>query len=157
MQSLQIPALGSQIYAMGGMVTQLHLQADKPGRFMGENTMYNGDGFHEQRFTAVAMTPDAFNDWVKHTRAQGMALDASTLKLISKPTTRAQLTAALGQSPSSNGGIYFNHATSDVFSNVVKATMDGTVADPQATGHAATSTAANVVESAIPPSAEQKP
>jgi cytochrome o ubiquinol oxidase subunit 2 len=157
MQSLQIPALGSQIYAMGGMVTQLHLQADKPGRFMGENTMYNGDGFHEQRFTAVAMTPDAFDDWVKLTRAHGMALDASTLKLISKPTTRAQLTAGLGQSPASDGGIYFNHATSDIFSNVVRATMDGTVADPQTTEHAATSTAVNVVGNSTPPSTEQKP
>lgn len=157
MQSLQIPALGSQIYAMGGMVTQLHLQADKPGRFMGENTMYNGDGFHEQRFTAVAMTPDAFNDWVKHTRAHGMALDASTLKLISEPTTRAQLAAALGQRQASDGGIYFNHATSDIFSNVVMATMNGAAAEPQTAGLAATSTATHVVLNATPPSPEQKP
>ncbi|OXC76667.1 Cytochrome O ubiquinol oxidase subunit II [Caballeronia sordidicola] len=157
MQSLQIPALGSQIYAMGGMVTQLHLQADKPGRFMGENTMYNGDGFHQQRFTAVAMTPDAFNDWVKQIQAHGVPLDASTLKLISEPTTRAQLAAALGQSQASDGGIYFNHATSDVFSSVVRATMDGTVADLQTMGHAATSTAVHVVGNATPPSAEQKP
>ncbi|MGH8403779.1 MAG: ubiquinol oxidase subunit II, partial [Gammaproteobacteria bacterium] len=41
MQSFFIPALGSQIYAMGGMVTQLNLQATKPGRSLGENTMYN--------------------------------------------------------------------------------------------------------------------
>jgi cytochrome o ubiquinol oxidase subunit 2 len=157
MQSLQIPALGSQIYAMGGMVTQLHLQADKPGRFMGENTMYNGDGFHQQRFTAVAMTPDAFNDWVKQIQARGMPLDANTLKLISEPTTRAQLTAALGQSQADDGGIYFNHATSDVFSSVVRATMDGTVADPQTTGHAATSTAVHVFGNATLTSAEQKP
>jgi len=157
MQSLQIPALGSQIYAMGGMVTQLHLQADKPGRFMGENTMYNGDGFHQQRFTAVAMTPDAFNDWVKQTRARGVPLDASTLKLISERTTREQLTAALGQSRASDGGIYFNHATLDIFSDVVMATMNGTVADPQTTGRAATSTALKVVENATSLSAEQKP
>jgi cytochrome o ubiquinol oxidase subunit 2 len=156
MQSLQIPALGGQIYAMGGMVTQLHLQADKPGRFMGENTMYNGNGFHQQRFTAVAMTPDAFNDWVKQIQARGLPLDASTLKLISAPTTSAQLTAALGQSQTSDGGIYFNHAASDVFSSVVRATMDGTVADPQ-TGHAATAPTVHVVRDTPPPSAEQKP
>lgn len=157
MQSLQIPALGGQIYAMGGMVTQLHLQADKPGRFMGENTMYNGDGFHQQRFTAVAMTPDAFNDWVKQIQARGVPLDASTLKLISEPTTRAQLAAALGESQAGDGGIYFNHATSDVFSSVVRATMDGTVTAPQTTGHVATSTAVHVVGNATPPSTEQKP
>lgn len=157
MQSLQIPALGSQIYAMGGMVTQLHLQADKPGRFMGENTMYNGDGFHEQHFTAVAMTPDAFDAWVKHTQAHSMPLDASTLELISKPTTRAQLTVALGQSPASDGGIYFNHVTSDVFSDVVRATMDGTVAHTQTSGRAAISTEVHVVGNPTPPSSEQKP
>jgi cytochrome o ubiquinol oxidase subunit II len=157
MQSLQIPALGSQIYAMGGMVTQLHLLADKPGRFLGENTMYNGDGFHQQRFTAVAMTPDAFNDWVEQTRARGVPLDASTLKLISERTTSAQLTVALGRIQTSDGGIYFNHATSDVFSSVVKATMDGTVVGPQAIGHATRSTAVHVVGNAPPPSAEKKP
>ena len=157
MQSLQIPALGSQIYAMGGMVTQLNLQADRPGRFMGENTMYNGDGFHQQRFTAVAMTPDAFNDWVKQTRARGMPLDATTLKLISERTTRAQLAAALGQSRTSDGGIYFNQARSDIFSNVVMATMNGAAAEPQATDHVATSTAAHVVGNGTSPSAEQKP
>lgn len=157
MQSLQIPALGSQIYAMGGMVTQLHLQADKPGRFLGENTMYNGDGFHQQRFAAVAMTPDAFNEWVEHTRARGTTLDASTLKLISKSTTRAQLAAALGQSPASDGGIYFSHATSNVFANVVKATMEGTVTDLQPTGHAATSSAMDALGSSATPSTEQKP
>jgi cytochrome o ubiquinol oxidase subunit 2 len=55
MQSLFIPALGSQIYAMGGMVTQLNLEASTTGRFMGENTMYNGTGFHQQQFTAVGL------------------------------------------------------------------------------------------------------
>ena len=157
MQSLQIPALGSQIYAMGGMVTQLHLQADRPGRFMGENTMYNGDGFHQQRFTAVAMTPDAFNDWVKQTRVHGMPLDATTLKQISERTTRAQLAAALGQNRASDAGIYFNNATSDIFSNVVMATMNGAAAEPQTTDHVATSTASHVAGNATSPSAEQKP
>ena len=31
MQSFFVPALGSQIYAMAGMVTRLHLQASAPG------------------------------------------------------------------------------------------------------------------------------
>ncbi|MGH7048941.1 MAG: ubiquinol oxidase subunit II, partial [Stellaceae bacterium] len=74
MQSFLIPALGSQIYAMGGMVTQLHLEAAKPGRFMGENTMYNGNGFHQQRFTAVAMAPIDFQAWVRKARADGIPL-----------------------------------------------------------------------------------
>jgi cytochrome o ubiquinol oxidase subunit 2 len=125
MQSLQIPALGGQIYAMGGMVTQLHLLADKPGRFMGENTMYNGDGFHQQHFTAVAMTPSSFNEWIKHTQSNGRALDARALTLIAERSTHAQLMKAFGMN-AGDGGLYFNHATYDVFSNVVMATMSGT-------------------------------
>ena len=142
MQSLQIPALGSQIYAMGGMMTQLHLQADQPGRFMGENTMYNGDGFHQQQFTAVATTPAAFNDWVQHVRADSVPLDATMLKLISQRTTRAQLMVALGKTPSTDDGIYFSHVPTDLFSMVVKATMSGKTVQPQADAHAATPTAA---------------
>jgi cytochrome o ubiquinol oxidase subunit II len=54
MQSFFIPALGSQIYAMAGMVTKLHLLANAPGSFRGENTQFNGNGFYLQAFTATA-------------------------------------------------------------------------------------------------------
>src|SRR5699024_2803058 len=95
MQSFFIPALGSQIYAMGGMVTQLNLQADKSGRFLGENTMYNGKGFRAQRFSAVATTPSDFSKWVASVRARGTPLDAHILKIIARRSTRAQLVSAL--------------------------------------------------------------
>jgi hypothetical protein len=42
MQSFFIPSLGSQIYTMAGMVTKLHLEAEAPGNFRGENIQYNG-------------------------------------------------------------------------------------------------------------------
>ncbi|NMM38155.1 MAG: cytochrome ubiquinol oxidase subunit II [Glaciimonas sp.] len=127
MQSLHIPALGSQIYAMGGMVTQLHLQADRPGRSLGENNMYNGNGFHQQRFTAVAMTPERFSAWVSEVHLHGIALNDQSLKLISQRSTRAELIAALSQPGAPDGNIYFNGATATLFPAVVKATMDGTI------------------------------
>ncbi|MGI4982833.1 MAG: ubiquinol oxidase subunit II [Janthinobacterium lividum] len=130
MQSLYIPALGSQIYAMGGMVSRLHLQADAPGRFMGENTMYNGDGFHQEKFTAVAMTPQAFDEWVRHAQSGGIPLDAQALGLISRPTTFTQLETALNQNTSSEGSLYFRNASPDVFSKVVMATMSGAGGQP---------------------------
>jgi cytochrome o ubiquinol oxidase subunit 2 len=49
LQSFVVPALGSQIYAMPGMVTHLHLVAKAPGSFLGENTQYNGEGFEKQK------------------------------------------------------------------------------------------------------------
>lgn len=69
MQSFHVPALAGQIYAMYGMTTQLHLQADHPGEWMGRNTQYNGAGFYQQDFTAVALDEDAFAAWVRS--AQG--------------------------------------------------------------------------------------
>lgn len=126
MQSLHIPALGSQIYAMGGMVTQLHLQADQPGRSLGDNNMYNGNGFAQQRFTAVAMAPEAFDAWVSQVRAHGMALNVQRLTLISQRNTRDELIAALGQSLPSDGNLYFSGASATLFAAVVHATMTGT-------------------------------
>jgi len=42
-----IPQLGSQVYAMAGMQTELNLIADAPGRFVGRNTQYSGRGFSD--------------------------------------------------------------------------------------------------------------
>ncbi len=71
MQALFVPALGGQIYAMGGMVTRLHLAADGPGTYRGRNTQYNGEQFDEQRFEAVALTEAGFRDWVAATLGGG--------------------------------------------------------------------------------------
>jgi cytochrome o ubiquinol oxidase subunit 2 len=130
MQSLHIPALGSQIYAMGGMVTQLHLQADRSGASLGENNMYNGDGFHQQRFTAVAMTPERFDAWAAEIRSNGIALDAQSLRVIAQRSTRIELQAALSQPESPDGHLYFTGATAALFPAVVMSTMTGTAAVP---------------------------
>lgn len=132
MQSLLIPALGSQIYAMGGMVTQLHLEAATPGRFMGENTMYSGSGFSQERFTAVAMSPGEFQAWVRKVRAGGVPMNAAILQLISKRATRAQLIAALGNGASSDGNVYFRAVTAALFPAVVAATRDSRAVRPDA-------------------------
>lgn len=131
MQSFHIPALGSQIYAMGGMVTQLHLQADRPGRSLGENNMYNGNGFHQQRFTAVAMTPERFDAWAGEVHSNGIALNEQSLKVISQRSTRARLSAALSQTGAPDGNLYFRGATEALFAAVVKATMNGKMVAPQ--------------------------
>jgi cytochrome o ubiquinol oxidase subunit 2 len=155
MQSLFIPALGSQIYAMGGMVTQLNLQASKPGRSLGENTMYNGNGFHQQQFTAQAMTPANFKAWVSKVRATGIPLDARTLQLISRRATRSDLIAALPKARSMDGNVYFTGASKALFPAVVKATMDGKSALPQATFEFV-STTTPVVGRVSRPMADQK-
>jgi len=155
MQSLFIPALGSQIYAMGGMVTQLNLEASKPGRFMGENTMYNGDGFHQDQFTTLAMAPADFKAWVSKVRLNGIPLDARTLKVISRRTTLSDLIAALPKARAMDGHVYLTGVSKTLFPAVVRATMDGEATLPQ-TNFEHIGTATSGAENVAPSTAEQK-
>jgi cytochrome o ubiquinol oxidase subunit 2 len=134
MQSFFIPALGGQIYAMGGMVTQLHLQASQPGCSLGENTMYSGNGFHFQKFTAVAMHPGAFSAWVRKVRQNGVPLDAKLLDAIGKRSTREQLIASLPPAVAHHGRLYLTGVSAELFPHVVKAMMQATSPTPPVTG-----------------------
>lgn len=124
MQSFFIPAMGSQIYAMGGMVTELNLQADKVGISMGENTMYNGVGFHQQKFAAQAMSPADFEAWVGMVRTAGIALDGKSLSLVAQRGTLDDLAASLPGAAGMQGDVYFTGVSQSLFSDVVMATMD---------------------------------
>lgn len=64
MQSLMIPRLTGQIYAMAGMRTHLNLEASLPGVFPGANMQYNGNGFPRQSFAVVAVDPARFQHWM---------------------------------------------------------------------------------------------
>jgi cytochrome o ubiquinol oxidase subunit 2 len=70
-----VPRLGSEIYAMNGMRTQLHLQADKPGVYPGFSAHFSGDGFPDMVFDVRAVTQEQFNAWVAATRERGPTLD----------------------------------------------------------------------------------
>src|SRR6266850_772316 len=47
MNAFFIPRLGSMIYTMNGMTTQLNLQADAPSTFRGQSSHFSGDGFSD--------------------------------------------------------------------------------------------------------------
>ncbi|MBV8041437.1 cytochrome o ubiquinol oxidase subunit II [Pluralibacter sp.] len=70
MNSFFIPRLGSQIYAMAGMQTNLHLIANEAGTYDGISASYSGQGFSGMKFKAFA-TPDrtAFDQWVAKVKA----------------------------------------------------------------------------------------
>ena len=88
MNSFFIPQLGGQIYAMAGMRTELHLQADKPGTYFGENTQYSGRGFPFQNFEVQARAQKGFDAWVQKVRQQGKDLDWSRYRALEKPSVR---------------------------------------------------------------------
>lgn len=79
MNSFFIPTLGSQIYAMAGMQTKLHLIANEAGTFDGISANFSGRGFSGMKFKAIA-TPDqaSFDQWVakaKTSSGQMMTMD----------------------------------------------------------------------------------
>jgi cytochrome o ubiquinol oxidase subunit 2 len=49
MTAFFIPELGSMIYTMNGMRTQLWLQADHQGTYRGLASQFSGDGFSPAR------------------------------------------------------------------------------------------------------------
>ena len=84
MQSLLIPQLAGQIYAMAGMQTQLNLQADKPGSYFGENALFNGMHFQDQKFSVDAMSKSDFQHWVAETHAQSNRLDPAEYQTLTR-------------------------------------------------------------------------
>ncbi len=77
MQSLLIPRLAGQIYAMPGMTSQLNLAANRPGAYRGENTQFNGQGFQNQSFDVVALPAGDYARWLAHVSASAPPLDAA--------------------------------------------------------------------------------
>jgi cytochrome o ubiquinol oxidase subunit II len=101
MNSFFVPQLGSQIYAMPNMVTQLNLEADAPGTFDGLSAQFSGDGFSDMRFELLATDAETFDAWVAEIKVQGGVLDARAFEVLEKPAkakgtqTFAQVTEAL--------------------------------------------------------------
>lgn len=87
MNSFWVPQLGGQIYAMPGMVTQLHLMADKSGTYNGSSANISGSGFAGMTFQVAAGSSSDFNDWVDRARQASRHLDVSSYNQLAKPST----------------------------------------------------------------------
>jgi cytochrome o ubiquinol oxidase subunit 2 len=86
MTSFFIPQLGSQIYAMAGRQTRLHLMADEPGTFFGHNQQFSGRGYADMHFKAVAVSGGQFAAWVQKTKQSANKLDLARLEELAKPS-----------------------------------------------------------------------
>ncbi|MBA6065561.1 ubiquinol oxidase subunit II [Pseudomonas mosselii] len=84
--SFFIPALGGQIYAMAGMQTQLHLIANEPGSYTGIAANYNGPGFSDMHFKALAVDQAGFDAWVAKVRGSQRQLDQRRYAQLAKPS-----------------------------------------------------------------------
>ncbi|QBE92280.1 ubiquinol oxidase subunit II [Sphingomonas sp. S-NIH.Pt1_0416] len=87
MNSFFVPQLGSQIYAMSGMDSTLHLRADKAGRYRGLSAHYSGEGFADMDFFVDAVPQGMFDHFIAQAKAgRGKTLDWNEFVAMAHPS-----------------------------------------------------------------------
>jgi cytochrome o ubiquinol oxidase subunit 2 len=74
MNSFWIPELGTQIYAMAGMDSDLNLIANEQGTYPGRSTNFSGAGFAGMTFNALALSGPEFKQWLTKARSSDNTL-----------------------------------------------------------------------------------
>jgi cytochrome o ubiquinol oxidase subunit 2 len=112
MNAFFIPRLGSQVYAMPGMQSQVHLLADAPGSYAGISANFSGDGFSDMKFTARAMPAADFDAWVRQVRGSAAALDRQRYTELARPSEK-------------NAAAYFASVDPLLYAGIVEKHMGG--------------------------------
>jgi cytochrome o ubiquinol oxidase subunit 2 len=86
MNSIEIPQLAGQIYAMGGMRTKLHLVANYPGVYKGFSANYSGNGFAGMKFNVHADSEKQFDQWVAKVKRSHKHLNVESYDHLALPT-----------------------------------------------------------------------
>jgi cytochrome o ubiquinol oxidase subunit 2 len=106
MNSFFIPQLGSQIYAMAGMQTKLHLMADHAGDYAGISANYSGKGFSDMKFRALAMSNEDFDAWLKQVKNAPENLSMDVYAGVARPSEKVAVR-------------YFSTVDPKLFNNIV--------------------------------------
>jgi cytochrome o ubiquinol oxidase subunit II len=93
-----VPRLGSMIYTMNGMRTQLNLEADQTGTFYGQSSHFNGDGFSDMHFETHVLSAADFANWVRTTSNTRAILDARSYENLAKQSVVPPATFQLARS-----------------------------------------------------------
>ncbi|MDR5837566.1 ubiquinol oxidase subunit II [Caballeronia sp. LZ034LL] len=112
MNSFFIPQLGSQIYAMAGMQTRLHLQADHAGDYAGISANYSGAGFSDMKFRALALSPADFDAWLNKVKTAPETLSMDVYAGVARPSEKVAVR-------------YFSTVDPRLFNNIVAKYNDG--------------------------------
>ncbi|MER8633980.1 ubiquinol oxidase subunit II [Mesorhizobium opportunistum] len=110
MNTFFVPQLGSMIYVMNGMQTELHLQADREGSYFGQSAHFSGDGFSDMNFKVSAVSADAFARWASSLRGGGGVLNANAYRELARQSTNVPPAA-------------FGHVQPGLFDAVVQQTL----------------------------------
>ena len=100
MNSLWIPQLGGQVYAMAGMSTQLHLNATHAGLYRGSSANISGKGFAGMNFKVWATDDETFLAWIKKAQSAGPLLNMDAYNKLARPSENNPVAYyAVNQSP----------------------------------------------------------
>jgi cytochrome o ubiquinol oxidase subunit 2 len=99
MNSFFVPQLGSQIYTMAGMTSQVSLQADEPGDYRGLSAQFSGDGFSDMRFVVHAMSADDYARWLASAKDRGAVLDNTAYAALAQQSSDVKATTYHGVDP----------------------------------------------------------
>ncbi|MGO4332223.1 ubiquinol oxidase subunit II [Cupriavidus sp. 2TAF22] len=105
MNSFFIPQLGSQVYAMAGMQTRLHLIADTPGVYLGQSAAYSGAGFSDMHFKTFATSRADFDRWIAEARKAARPLDEKTYRALELPSSKDPATLYSTVTPALFAGV----------------------------------------------------
>ena len=86
MNSLYIPELAGQVYAMPGMETKLHGVLNAPVSSQGFSANYSGAGFSGMRFAFRGLGNAEFDRWVRETRGAGGELTRAAYLQLARPS-----------------------------------------------------------------------
>lgn len=92
MNSLYIPALAGQIYAMAGMETKLHAVINEEGTYLGFSANYSGHGFSDMHFDFHGMSERDFDQWINKVQNQGNPLNLQTYNDLMIPSHAHEVT-----------------------------------------------------------------
>ncbi|KAA3452170.1 ubiquinol oxidase subunit II [Mesorhizobium sp. SARCC-RB16n] len=106
MNAFFVPQLGSMIYVMNGMQTDLHLQADHAGTYYGQSAHFSGDGFSDMHFQVHAIPAQEFGAFLSGLKAGTGVLNADAY-------------LKLAQQGSDVSAATFGHAQSGLFDAIV--------------------------------------
>ena len=107
MNSFFVPQLGSQIYTMAGMTTQLNLLASHEGTFAGLSAQFSGDGFSDMRFDVKAVPEGQYQSWLISAHTSTDQLDTARYAHLAAPRR--------GDEP-----IIFGRVTEGLFDSIVR-------------------------------------
>ncbi|MEM9632229.1 MAG: ubiquinol oxidase subunit II [Pseudomonadota bacterium] len=86
MNSLYIPALAGQIYAMAGMQTELNAVINEEGSYKGFSANYSGAGFSQMHFQFHGLENGGFENWVEKVRSGPDELDRTAFLQLDQPS-----------------------------------------------------------------------